>query len=320
MKVPEEAGWSFRAEHHAREVDFVYFPLAPALDAPPELNGSGMSYNRKHDFSGKGSPMKNDEKENPKRAWMGGDYFVSSRHLQWVSEALCEAMDVHAADRVLDIACGNGNASLSASRRGCRVTGIDIARELLEQARERSGTEHVDPEFLVADAENLPFGGKSFDVVLSSFGVMFAPDRRKALSELLRVLKPGGKIGLATWWSNTDVRISEVFSRYQPPALTELPPNPWTSEEGLQDLFGEALASLRITPLQVMYRFATPAAYADTMLARYPPWKKFADSLGPETVEKLKRDLTEEVKRHNRSGDETLVSPRDYLQIIGVKK
>jgi len=246
--------------------------------------------------------MKNLKKGKPSQAWMGGDYFVASRHLQWVSEALCKAMDVHAADRVLDIACGNGNASLSAARRGCHVTGIDIAQELLELARERSRTEHVDPVFLVADAENLPFDPASFDVILSTFGVMFAPDRRKALSELLRVLKPGGKIGLATWWSNTDVRINEVFARYQPPVLTEPPPNPWTSEEGLRDLFGDALASLRIRPLQVMYRFATPAAYADVMLARYPPWKRFTSSLEPETVEDLKHDLTEEVMRHNRSG------------------
>ncbi len=264
--------------------------------------------------------MKKSEKGGPKQAWKGGDYFISSRHLQWVSETLCEAMDVHAADRVLDIACGNGNASLSAARRGCHVTGIDIARELLEQAGERARAEHVDPEFLVGDAERLPFDESSFDVILSTFGVMFAPDRQRALSELLRVLKPGGKIGLATWWSNTDVRISEVFARYQSPALTELPPNPWTSEEGLQGLFRDALGSLHITPMQVMYRFATPAAYADAMLARYPPWKRFADSLEPGNFEKLKRDLIKEVVRHNRSGDETLVSPRDYLQIIGVKK
>ena len=176
------------------------------------------------------------------------------------------------------------------------------------------------PTFGSFPEEDLPFDESSFDMILSTFGVMFAPDRQRALSELLRVLKPGGKIGLATWWSNTDVRISAVFARYETPALTKTSPNPWTSEEGLQDLFGDALGSLHITPMQVMYRFATPAAYADTMLARYPPWKRFADSLEPETVKKLKHDLTEEVKRHNRSGDETLVSPRDYLQIIGVKK
>jgi SAM-dependent methyltransferase len=264
--------------------------------------------------------MTNKDKAGTKGSWKGGDYFISSRHLQWVSETLCEAMDVHAADRVLDIACGNGNASLSAARRGCHVTGIDIARELLEQAGERAGAEHVDPEFLLGDAEDLPFDKSSFDVILSTFGVMFAPDRQKALSELLRVLKPGGKIGLATWWSNTDVRISAVFARYETPALTEPPPNPWTSEEGLQDIFGDTLRSLQITPMQVMYRFASPAAYADAMLARYPPWKRFADSLMPEAVEKLKHDLIKEVRRHNRSGDDTLVSPRDYLQIIGVKK
>ena len=264
--------------------------------------------------------MKNNENGNTKQAWKGGDYFISSRHLQWVSETLCEAMDVHAADWVLDIACGNGNASLSAARRGCHVTGIDIARELLDQARQRARAERVDPEFLIGDAEDLPFDESSFDVILSTFGVMFAPDRQKALSELLRVLKPGGKIGLATWWSNTDVRIGEVFARVQPPVLNEPPPNPWASEDGLRDLFGDALGSLHITPMQVMYRFASPAAYADAILARYPPWKKFAESLEPGRVEKLKRDLTEEVKRHNRSGDETLVSPRDYLQIIGVKR
>lgn len=263
---------------------------------------------------------KDRRKAYPKQSWNGGDYFVSSHHLQWVSEALCEAMDVRAADRTLDIACGNGNASLSAARRGCRVTGIDLARELLGQARERSRTEHVDTEFLVGDAENLPFDEASFNVILSTFGVMFAPDRQKALSELLRVLEPGGKIGLTAWWSNTDVRISEVFARYAPPSASDPPPNPWTSEEGLRRLFGDTVDSLSIAPMQVLYRFPSPSAYADTMLTRYPPWKRIADSLAPDAVENLKRDLIEEVKRHNRSGDETLVSPRDYLQIIGVKK
>lgn len=257
---------------------------------------------------------------NPKLAWKGGNYFVSSRHLQWVSEALCEAMDLHATDRALDVACGNGNASLSAARRGCLVTGIDLARELLGQARERSRTEQVDPEFLVGDAEELPFADASFDVVLSTFGVMFAPDKQKAANELLRILKSGGKIGLANWWSNTDVRISEVFDKYTPPSLTDPSPNPWKDEEGLQALFGDRLSSLRIVPKQVMYRFPSPVAYAEAMLTRYPPWKRITASLEPETFDNLKHDLIEEVKRHNRSGDETLVSPRDYLQVVGVKR
>jgi len=257
---------------------------------------------------------------NPEPAWEGGNYFVSSRHLQWVSEALCEAMDLHATERALDIACGNGNASLSAARRGCRVTGIDLASDLLTQAHIRARAEHVNLEALEGDAQNLSFADSSFDVILSTFGVMFAPDRQRAVGELLRVLKHGGKIGLATWWSNTDVRISEVFARYESPPTTEPSPNPWKDQAGLRALFGDRLSSLRIAPRQVMYRFPSPAAYAEMMLSSYPPWKKFAASLKPAALENLKRDLTEEAQRHNRSGDETLVSPRDYLQIIGIKR
>jgi len=259
-------------------------------------------------------------KINPKRGWIGGDNFVSSHHLQWVSEALCEAMDLHATERTLDIACGNGNASLSAARRGCRVTGIDIARELLRQARERSSAEHVHIHFLEGDAEELPFGDGTFDVILSTFGIMFAPDRLKAVNELLRVLKSGGKIGLATWWSKTDVRIGEVLGKYAsvPPPDPSL--NPWASEDGLRRLFGDAVGSLDVLPRQVMYRFPSPTAYAEVMVTRYGPWKRIADSLTPDEIRALKRDLIEEVNRHNRSGDKTLVSPRDYLQIIGVKR
>jgi SAM-dependent methyltransferase len=263
---------------------------------------------------------KNGGKTNPKRAWEGGDYFVSSHHLQWVSELLCEAMEPHAASRVLDIACGNGNASLSAARRGCRVTGIDLAPELLDQAYERASAEHVDIDFLEGDAENLPFADEAFDVVLSTFGIMFAPDRKRAASELLRTLKPRGKIGLANWWSHTDVRIGEVLAKYAPPSSPDPAPNQWTNEEGLRALFSDALSSLKVSHKQVMYRFPSPSAYADAILTRYPPWKRIADTLGLEAFENLKRDLIEEVDRHNCSGDETLVSPRDYIQIIGTKR
>ena len=264
--------------------------------------------------------IKPNSEPDPGPAWAGGDYFVSSHHLQWVSEALCEAMDLHATNRTLDIACGNGNAALSAARRGCRVTGIDLVLDLLLQAGERARAEHVEIDFLIADAETLPFGEAAFDVVLSTFGVMFAPDSRRAASELLRVLKPGGKFGLATWWSDTDVRIDEVFARYASPPSPDSPPNLWTNEEGLRSLLGDKVSSLTLLSKQVMYRFASSAAYADAMLTRYPPRKRFADSLEPVKVENLKRDLIEEVERHNRSGDDSLVSPRDYLQIIGIKR
>src|SRR5262249_13864929 len=135
-------------------------------------------------------------KSRQQAAWTSGDYAVVGTTLQIVGENLCEAVDIRAGQKVLDVAAGNGNASLAAARRWCDVIASDYVPPLLERARERAAAERLDMEFREADAEALPFGNNSFDVVLSTFGVMFTPDQDKAAAEMARVCKPGGKIGL----------------------------------------------------------------------------------------------------------------------------
>ncbi len=247
--------------------------------------------------------------------WASGDYNVVSHKLQMVSELLCEAVDVHAGTAVLDIACGNGNTSLSAARRGCRVTGVDLTPKLLEQGRQRAAAEQVDIDFQEGDAESLAFDPASFDTVLSTFGIMFVPDSRKALSEMLRVLKPGGKVGLANWWSGTTRAHNAIMAKY----ASAPPPNPWTSEDGLRALFGETVHPLTIRVQQVLYRFASTAYYVEAMSQRFPSWRRVFTSLAPEVAAQLKQELIDESEKHNCSGDATLVLPMEYLQVVAVK-
>jgi ubiquinone/menaquinone biosynthesis C-methylase UbiE len=248
--------------------------------------------------------------------WASGDYNVVSHQLQIVSELLCETVDVHAGTAVLDIACGNGNTSLSAARRGCRVTGIDLTPELLEQGRRRAAAEHLNIDFQEGDAESLPFDDVSFDTVLSTFGIMFVPDRRKALSEMLRVLKPGGKIGLANWWSGTALAHRAIIARYS----TAPPPNPWTNEDGIRELFDDTVSSLSARVQQVIYRSPSVSHYVEGRRQRFAPCQKVFASLTPDAAENLKQELIAEFAKHNRSGDETLVLPMDYLEVVAVKR
>ncbi|HEU0292248.1 MAG TPA: class I SAM-dependent methyltransferase [Anaerolineales bacterium] len=249
-----------------------------------------------------------DMKTSAKQIWASGDCFVTSRHWQWVSEVLCEALDLRATYHTLDIATGNGNTALSAARRGCTVTAIDLTPELLDYARRRAIAEHLQIDFREEDAENLSFEDDSFDVVLATFGII----SMSALGEMFRVLKPGGKIGLANWRSDTAIRINDVFARYVPAS----PPVPWTNEEGLRELFGDAFRSLTITPKQFFYRFPSATDYVEKRFAGFGPWKDILTSLASDAAENLKGDLIAEVEKYNISGDETLVLPQDYLQII----
>lgn len=251
-----------------------------------------------------------------KKLWSIGDYFVVSQHLQWVSEVLCEAVDLHASYQVLDIACGNGNTSLAAARRGSQVTGTDLTPAMLELARERAKAEGLSIEFREADAEHLPFDDGKFDIVLSTFGVMFVPDREKTVAEMLRVLKPGGKLGLANWSSNTDVGFSSIIANYTAPA----PYNPWSDEEGLDQLLGNGTSDISIHRKKITYRFSSASDFIESMCQRFGPWKNLVESLEIDTALSLKRDLTKETQKHNQSGDSTLVLPLDYLEIIAVKK
>jgi SAM-dependent methyltransferase len=169
-------------------------------------------------------------------AWSTGNYAVVGTTLQIVGETLCEALDLRAGERVLDIAAGNGDVTLAAARRGADVTSTDYVPALLERGRVRASAEGLTVRFEQADAESLPFADASFDVVLSTFGVMFTPDQEKASAEMARVCKPGGRIGLANWTPSSFVgEMFKVLGRYLPPPVGVRSPALWGTEERLRD-------------------------------------------------------------------------------------
>src|SRR4051812_25439092 len=169
--------------------------------------------------------------------WSAGDYAVIGTTLQITGESLCETVDVSAGQRVLDVAAGNGNASLAAARRGCEVTATDYVGALLEGAAARAASEGLRIYCREADAEALPFEDASFDVVLSTFGVMFTPNQEQAAAEMQRVCRPGGRIGLANWTPTGFVgQMLKMVSRYMPAPAGIHSPLEWGTEARLAAL------------------------------------------------------------------------------------
>src|SRR6202035_2566614 len=172
-------------------------------------------------------------------AWASGDYAVVGTTLQIVGERLAEACDLLTDEQVLDVAAGNGNATLAAARRGCKVTSTDYVAGLLDRGAERARAEHLDVTFRVADAEALPFDAGSFDVVLSTFGVMFSPDHAQAASELARVCRPGGRIGLANWTPEGFIgQLFKTLGRRLPPPAGVKSPALWGTPLRITEMFG----------------------------------------------------------------------------------
>jgi len=249
-------------------------------------------------------------------AWSSGDYAVIGTTLQIVGEELCEAMDLRSGERVLDVAAGNGNVALAAARRGCDVVATDYVSALLERARERAAAERLPMEFREADAEALPFPDGSFDVVVSTFGVMFTPDQERAASELVRVCKPRGRIGLANW--TPDGFIGHVFKtigRYIPPAPGVKSPALWGTRSRLSELFGDT-ESISSAQRSFGFRYRSPEHWLDTFRTFYGPVLKTFAALSPDAQAGLQRDLLELAARFNRAGDGTMVVPSDYLEIV----
>jgi ubiquinone/menaquinone biosynthesis C-methylase UbiE len=250
-------------------------------------------------------------------AWASGDYAVIGTTLQIVGESLVEACDVCCDERVLDVAAGNGNASLAAARRGCKVTSTDYVGTLLERGAERARADHLEITFQIADAENLPFDDASFDVVLSTFGVMFTPDQAKAASELIRVCRPGGRIGLANW--TPDGFIGQVFKtlgRYLPPPAGVQPPSRWGVASHLEAMFEASAASIRSTPMMFNFRYRSAAHFIEVFRTWYGPVHKAFAALPADHAAALEKDLTELLNRMNRAGEASLVIPSEYLEIV----
>ena len=260
-------------------------------------------------------------KEKQQKTWASGDYAVIGNQLVIMGERLCEAVDVHSGQKVLDVATGSGNTAISAARRYCDATGIDYVPELIEQAKERAGAERLEITFEVGDAENLPYPDASFDVVLSTVGVMFAPDQERTASELLRVCKPGGKIGLANW--TPDGFIGNMFRTVgkhvpSPPGIK--PPPLWGTEERLRELFGEAVSSLHTTRHSYAFRSLSAEHFIESFRTYYGPVHKAFESLDAAVQDAFARDLEELIHNWNISGDETVVAPSDYLEVVAVRR
>jgi len=256
-------------------------------------------------------------KQKQQAAWSAGDYAVVGTTLQIVGETLCEALDLRAGERVLDVAAGNGNATLAAARRWCDVVSTDYVGALLERGKTRASAEGLAVQFEEADPENLPYADGSFDVVLSTFGVMFTPNQERAASELARVCKSGGKIGLANWTPTGFIgELLKLIGRYIPPPAGVRSPSLWGTEERLRVLFGERIATLKAERQNFVFRYRTPQHWLDTFRTYYGPMHKAFGVVDAAQRQSLAADLIRLVEQFNRATDGAMRVPSEYLEIV----
>ena len=258
-------------------------------------------------------------KTRQKATWACGDYAVVGTTLQIVGERLCEAVDIRAGERVLDVAAGNGNATLAAARHFADVTSTDYVEALLERGRERAAAERLPVTFREADAEALPFGNDSFDVVLSTFGVMFAPDQPTAAAEMARVVRRGGRIGLANWTPDGFIgQLFKTIGRHVPPPPGVNSPALWGSDARLAELF-PGCRRVTATPRHFTFRYRSPAHWLEVFKTYYGPTNRAFAALGVPEQAALEADLVDLLERFNRGGRDTLLVPSEYLEAVIVK-
>lgn len=250
-------------------------------------------------------------------AWSSGDYAVVGTTLQIVGEELCEALDIRSGQKVLDVAAGNGNVALAAARRWCDVTATDYVPALLDRARERAAGERLNIKFQEADAEALPFADGSFDIVVSTFGVMFTPDQDRAAAELIRVCKRGGKIGLANWTPEGFIgQVFKTIGKHMPPPPGAKSPALWGTCRRLTELFEPHAASIKSAQRNFVFRYRSPEHWMEVFTTYYGPLLKTFAALQPAGQAALESDLMALIAQFNRSGDGTMVLPSEYLEIV----
>jgi len=250
-------------------------------------------------------------------AWSSGDYAIVGTTLQIVGEELCEALDLRAGSKVLDVAAGNGNVALAAARRWCEVVATDYVPALLDRARERSQADRLSIAFQEADAEALPFASGSFDAVVSTFGVMFTPDQERAAAEMVRVCRRGGKIGLANW--TPDGFIGQVFKtigKYVAPPAGAKSPALWGTRARIAELFEPHATSIRSAQRNFVFRYRTPSHWLDVFRTYYGPLLKTFGALQPDAQEALHRDLLALIATLNGADDGTMAVPSEYLEVV----
>jgi len=256
------------------------------------------------------------------KTWSEGDFSMVANLVVNSAENLVEALEIVPDERVLDVACGSGNGALAAARRAWGNTvGADFVPELLERGRERALAERLEIEFVEADAQELPFEDASFDVVMSIYGAMFAPDQEKTAAELLRVVKPGGRIGMANW--TPDGGIGPMFMTIAkhtggpPPGV--MPPALWGTEERLRELFGDGISALRTEPRRSRQAFRSPDHYLEFFRTNFGPIKAAFEKVGPDGEEALTADLRTLLEKMSTEDKRALVLEPEYLQVVAVR-
>jgi SAM-dependent methyltransferase len=255
--------------------------------------------------------------KNQKETWATGDFNQIARQNVGMAEALCEAVDPHPGERVLDVACGSGTAALVAERRYCEVTGLDYVPELIEHATARAQANGQAVDFRVGDAQDMPFPDDSFDVVLSVYGVQFAPDQEQAASELLRVCKPDGKIGLASpipkgWSGDWFATHAQYVS--PPPGMQS--PLRWGTAEGLDELLGTGTRSIESEQRTALQYYRSVDHAVDVFSTYFRPSIRAFETGDSEDQERLRNDLGDVFSRYNRATDGTAIVENQYLQTI----
>jgi SAM-dependent methyltransferase len=260
-------------------------------------------------------------REGQLKTWSEGDFAVVAAVVMMVSEELVEALDVVPGERVLDVACGSGNAAIAAARRSWgNVVGSDFVPALLERARERAAAERLEIEFVEGDAAELPFGEGEFDVVTSVFGAMFAPDQQQAADELLRVCRPGGRIGMANWVPDGPVsQLFGIVAKHVPPPPGFTPPVLWGVEDHVRELFGDGVSELRFERKASRQPFRSIDHYLEIFRNYFGPIKLAFERVGPDGEAALEADLREQLGKCNTAGDRAFVLEPEYLQVVATR-
>ena len=260
-------------------------------------------------------------KQKQQATWASGDYAVVGTTLQIIGESLAEAVDVCAGESVLDVAAGNGNATLAAARRFAHVTSTDYVPALLDKGRERAQAEGLSVQFREADAEDLPFDDASFDVVLSTLGSMFTPDHARTAREMLRVTRAGGRIGVASWTPEGFIgRLFKIIGAHVPPPAGVKSPALWGTEAHITELFGAKAASIRCERRIFKFRYRSAAHFLEVFREYYGPTHKAFAALDGNGQQALQRDITALLEQLNVGGAASLVVPSEYLEVVITKR
>ena len=260
-------------------------------------------------------------KQRQQETWASGDFAVIGVTLQIVGESLAEAADIRAGERVLDVAAGNGNATLAAARRFAEVTSTDYVPELLNKGRARATAEGLHVDFRIADVEDLPFEDGSFDAALSTFGAMFTPDHTRPAHEMLRVVRSGGRIGLSNWTPEGFIgQLFRVIGTYIPAPAGLKSPALWGTEPHIVELFGAQATDIRTVRKNFNFRYRSAAHWIQIFRDFYGPTHKAFAALDPAGQNALEKDITALLNRCNTAGPASLVVPSEYLEVVIERK